>query len=400
MTASALTVEPSSTRWSAVLLIVCAGIVTALQVGKAAIAAPLLQSDLGIGLAAIGWLTGIFAVLGLAGGIPTGALVASFGGRRLLIMGLLTTVFGAGFGAVVSGLSGLLLARVVEGAGFLLVTVAAPSILSQVAKPSDRDVAFALWSCFMPVGMAIAMLTGPMFDDWRTIWWASCLLTLIICLLVPLMVPVDDEHRPWSWRKLKTDTMSVFHARVPVALAGMLALYSLMFFALFSFLPVLLMEQMDVSHQTAGLLSALASAVNVLGNLAAGLLLSRGVSRAVLLAGASITMGVVSFGIFLPLLPAAATFALCMLFSAVGGLIPATILSSAPIVAPTAGLVPVVLGLIIQGNNLGQILGPTAVGSAIERFGWSSAAYAVAGAALVATALVAAFGKRIKQMPE
>jgi predicted MFS family arabinose efflux permease len=169
-----------------------------------------------------------------------------------------------------------------------------------------------------------------------------------------------------------------------------------MFFALFSFLPVLLMEQMDVSHQTAGLLSALASAVNVLGNLAAGLLLSRGVSRAVLLAGASITMGVVSFGIFLPLLPAAATFALCMLFSAVGGLIPATILSSAPIVAPTAGLVPVVLGLIIQGNNLGQILGPMAVGSAIERFGWSSAAYAVAGAALVATALVAVFGKRIK----
>ncbi|MHA7776330.1 MFS transporter [Roseibium sp. M-1] len=234
MTASAFTLEPPRTRWLAVFVIVGAGIVTALQVGKAAIAAPLLQSDLGIGLVAIGWLTGIFAVLGLVGGIPTGALAASFGGRRLLIIGLLTTVFGSGLGAVVSGMSGLLLARVIEGAGFLLVTVAAPSILSRVAKSSDRDLAFALWSCFMPVGMAIAMLTGPLFGDWRMIWWTSCLLTLIICVLVPWVVPVDDQRHPWSWRKLQSDTVSVFHAGVPVALAGTFALYSLMFFLLCS----------------------------------------------------------------------------------------------------------------------------------------------------------------------
>ena len=40
------------------------GVVAALHLGKAAIATPLLQADLGVDLAGAGWLTGIFAVLG------------------------------------------------------------------------------------------------------------------------------------------------------------------------------------------------------------------------------------------------------------------------------------------------------------------------------------------------
>ena len=288
-------------------------------------------------------LPGIFAVLGLVGGIPTGALVASFGGRRILILGLLTTILGAALGAVAASLVPLLLSRVVEGAGFLLITVAAPSILAQVTGPSHRDLAFALWSCFMPVGMAVAMLAGPLFGSWLAIWWTSGGLALLVCLLVPLVIPLTGAWQRWSWRSLNTAALDVFRAREPVLLAAMFALYSLMFFALFSFLPVLLMERMEVTHSSAGLLSALATAANILGNLAAGVLLSRGTARATLLAGASLTMGLASLGIFLPVLPDTATFMLCVVFSAVGGLIPAALLSAAPIAAPTAGLVPVVL---------------------------------------------------------
>lgn len=378
------TSEPISTDWASVYLIVSAGIVAALQVGKAVIAAPMLQTDLGIGLAGIGWLTGVFAVLGLIGGIPTGALVGSLGSRRILSLGLLTTTIGAAYGAVATPLPALLLSRVVEGAGFLLITVAAPSILAQVTKRSDRDFAFALWSCFMPAGMAIAMLAGPLFDSWRTVWWTSCGIALVVWLLVPVVIPLTGERQAWSWLNLSQHAIHVFKAREPVVLAAMFALYSLMFFALFSFLPVLLMERMDVTHRSAGLLSALATAANILGNLAAGVLLSRGVKRSALLVGASLTMGITSLGIFLPVLPDTATFILCVVFSAVGGLIPATVLSAAPIAAPVVGLVPVVLGLIIQGNNLGQIIGPIAIGSAIQAYGWDSAAFLVACAALTA----------------
>ncbi|WP_339526066.1 MFS transporter [Pseudomonas sp. EA_35y_Pfl2_R111] len=383
----------TSTRWSSVLLLVSAGTVAAVQVGKAVIAAPVLQADLGISLADIGWLTGIFALLGLIGGIPTGALAASFGSRRILLIGLLTTILGAACGAVATGLPALLLSRIIEGAGFLMITVAAPSLLAQVTERADRDFAFALWSCFMPAGIALAMLAGPLFESWRVLWWASGGLALLVYLLVWLIIPNSGERQAWSWRSLKANSITVLSARAPVVLAVMFALYGLMFFALFSFLPVLLMERMEVSHRSAGLLSALATAANILGNLAAGVLLSRGITRASLLVGASLTMGLTSLGIFLSLLPDTGTFMLCVVFSAVGGLIPAALLSAAPLVAPTAGLVPVVLGLIIQGNNLGQIIGPIAVGSAIQAFGWSSAAVLVAAASLVAVAVALTIGR-------
>lgn len=376
------------TNWAAVLVIVGSGIAAALQVGKAAIAAPMLQNDLGIGLTAIGWLAGIFALIGLVGGIPAGAFVARFGARRMLVIGLSVTAVGGALGAVMSGLPSLLVGRVIEGAGFLLVTVAAPSLLGEVARPADRDLAFALWSCFMPVGMATAMLAGPLFEDWRAMWWASSALALTICVTAPLLIPASEQGQPISLSSLRRDTLVVLSDRRAVGLSITFALYSLMFFAVFSFLPVLLMERLGVTHQTAGLLSALVSAVNVFGNLAAGLLVSNGLNRQVLLTVACLIMGLASLGIFLPVLPDSAAFALCLVFSAVGGVIPATLLSSAPMVAPAAGLVPVVLGLIVQGNNLGQILGPTAIGAALDRFGWESATYIVAAAALTASIVV------------
>lgn len=389
----------TSTHWAGVLVIIGSGVAVALQVGKPAIAAPMLQDELGIGLTAIGWLTGIFALIGLGGGIPTGAFVAHFGARRILIIGLLVTVAGAAHGAALPGLVNLFAGRIIEGAGFLLVTVAAPSLIEEVARPADRDLAFALWSCFMPVGMAAAMLIGPLFGDWRTMWWASGALALAICLTVPLVSPASGQGPSMSRRSLRRDTMTVASDRGALGLAITVALYSLMFFAVFSFLPVLLMERLQVTHQTAGLLGALASAVNVIGNLTAGLLLSRGFSRPVLLIAAYLIMGLTSFGIFLPVFPDNPAFFLCLLFSAVGGVIPAILLSSAPIVAPAAGLVPIVLGLIVQGNNLGQILGPTAIGSALDRFGWESAASIVAGSALIAVLVVASTLWRIGAKP-
>ncbi|MCV9940548.1 hypothetical protein OIU35_29710 [Boseaceae bacterium BT-24-1] len=165
-----------------------------------------------------------------------------------------------------------------------------------------------------------------------------------------------------------------------------------MFFALFSFLPVLLMQRMQVSLATAGVLGALASAVNIIGNLAAGMLLVRGVSRIGLIVFASLVMGLSALGIFLGLLPDSATFLLCVLFSMVGGIIPATLLSSAPVLAPTAALTPVVVGLLMQGSNLGQVVGPVAIGGVIEALGWPAAAGLVGGAAVLA--ILTALGLR------
>lgn len=239
----------------------------------------------------------------------------------------------------------------------------------------------------MPAGMAIAMLAGPFFLGWREFWWANVALILVIAAAVPLLIPADRGEGTIA-TDLGAGIATTLRSRAPLALAAGSALYSLMFFALFSFLPMLLMQRMGLSHHAAGSLSALASAVNITGNLAAGLLLSRGVGRVTLLVVGNLIIGLTGLLIFLPILPDSAVLLMCLLFSTVGGLVPATILSSAPMAARAAPLIPIVLGLIIQGNNLGQIIGPVVVSGAIQSHGWPAAA-AIVGAAALLAAIVA-----------
>ncbi|EFF74868.1 transporter, major facilitator family protein [Achromobacter piechaudii ATCC 43553] len=372
------------TRWAGVLAIVGAGVVASLQVGKVIIAAPLLRQDMGLDLASIGTLTAVFSILGVLGGIAAGGVIARFGARRMLLLGLLATALGTALGAMAPGYAWLLASRVIEGLGFLMITVAGPAALQRLVSASGRDFAFALWSCYMPTGMAIAMLASQAFDRWQAVWWCAGAAVVVSLVSVAALLPAGQATNPapLSWRGMRQDTVDTLGARSPVLLALSFTLYSLMFFALFTFLPVLLMDQLGLTLAQAGLYSGIASAANIIGNLSAGVLLARGWRRSTLIACASVTMGLVALLIFRSVLPAMPTFLLCVLFSAVGGLIPATLLGTAPLVAPRPALSAASVGLVMQGSNLGQVIGPVTVGGVIDRFGWGAASYIVLAAGL------------------
>lgn len=378
----------SRTNWPAVALVVASGIVAALQVGKVAIALPALRTELALDLGAAGWVMGVFALLGVVGGIPAGAAVNRFGDRRLLVLGLFALAIGSAWGASAEGLRMLLASRVLEGAGFLLVLVAAPAVLQRVCAPQHRDLCFAIWSTFMPAGIALALLVGPAWTGWRGLWLANAVLAAAMALSVLAGVrraPPATQSQPWAG--LARDARATAASRGPLLLALAFAAYALQYFALISFLPVLLVERMAVSVAAAGALSALVSAVNILGNLAAGVLLSRGLPRWVPIAVAGAVMGLAGVGIFLPATPDGVVFLLCLVFSGVGGMLPATVLGSTMQMAPQPRLGPIALGLAIQGNNLGQLLGPVAVGAAVAAAGWPAAAVLVGAGGLAAVAM-------------
>lgn len=391
-TSAACTPTPQSRCWLLVGVVVWSGVVTAIHAGKAAVATPLLQKDLGLDLAAAGWLTGIFAVLGLIGGIPAGSLVARIGDRSILLLGLALVAAGSAIGAGAPSPAALLASRVLEGLGFLFVTVAGPAILSRAIHSERRDTALALWSCFMPAGLALAMLVGPMFSEWRALWWGSAGLAAFTMAAGRLVVTAPPKRVSASWKRVISDSARVLVSKGPVLMAACFALYNLLFFALFSFLPALLMERLTIPHSTAGLLSALATGTNIVGNVAAGYLVAHGARRSMLLVSAFVVMGLSGPCIFLDVFGEMPSFLLCILFAGIAGLIPATLISSAPFLAPTPTLTPVVMGLLMQGSNLGQVVGPVAVGGAVEAYGWAAAAGIVLISAL--TAALAAAGTR------
>ncbi|MDR6887764.1 MULTISPECIES: MFS transporter [Variovorax] len=381
----------SSTHWRGVALVVAAGVVASLQVGKVAIAVPELRADFGLDLSMVGWLMAMFSLLGVAGAVPVGAWVARAGDRRLVVAGLLAIAAGSTAGALAGGVAVLLAGRIVEGLGFVLITIAGPSVLQRMVSPGGKDLAFAIWSCFMPTGIAIALFSGSLLDGWRGFWLGNAALAALLALLLLLGVPrsVGGSAAPVSWHSMARDAADTAKAGAPALIAASFVIYSLQFFALFSFLPVLLIERMGVDMAAAGSLSAVACCVNVAGNLVAGVLLKRGVARWLLAAVASASMGLSAIGIFLPVLGAVPAFLLCLVFSGAGGLLPATLIGTSPIVAPSARLVPISMGLLMLGSNLGQMIGPLIVGGAVDLLGWPAAAVivAVAGAMGVLLAL-------------
>lgn len=238
----------------------------------------------------------------------------------------------------------------------------------------------------MPAGMAIAMLTGPVFADWQAIWWSNGLLTLASLALVFLAVS-PSPATPGGDTTFRSDAAETLTSRGPMLLFVLFSLYSLMSFTLSSFLPILLIERLHVSLGTVGLLSAVITLVNVIGNLAAGHLLTRGFARGRLVASAALLTGVFGLWIFLSQSGGHLVLWLCILFSAIGGLIPATLISSVPILSPRPALAPMAMGLLMQGSNLGQLIGPVAVGTAIELYGWTSGAAFIGGSALLCIVL-------------
>ncbi|KSR43745.1 MFS transporter [Pseudomonas aeruginosa] len=384
------------TQAMAVANLIFAGIAAALHVGKASIALPSLQQDFGGDLAALGWIMSAFPFVGVFGGIAAGILVRRWGDRRLLAIGLAILGGASLLGASMTDFAWLLGTRFVEGLGFLIVVVAAPAVLYRITAESRRSLVFGLWSTFMAGGIALSMLVGPLLADWRADWLASALPVLLAAALLFVTVPAAAGGTAGGQR----GGLGVLLRNPAISLLALsFSVYNLQFFALMTFLPVFLMQRLGVPLETAGLVGAAIVAANALGNLAAGVVLSRGVRPGVLLALTAVLMGVTGAAFFHAATPASLAVGLGFVFSAVAGMLPTTTLASAPLASPTPALTPLAIGWVMQGNYLGQVVGPLLIGLIVSRFDWSGAIGLMLGAGVAGAALGVCLLRTLGNLP-
>jgi MFS family permease len=380
-----------TTQWLAIANVVFAGIAVALHVGKATIALPELQREFGRSLESLSWIISAFPFIGVFGGIAAGQLVRRWGDRRLLSLGLVIVSLASFAGATQHDFTGLIATRVIEGIGFVIVVVAAPTVLTRLVAPQQRNLVFSIWSTFMPAGMAISLFFGPHFAGWQQSWIAGGILTLLAALLLPFTTPRGVLTTATATTlRLRQALLSIIRARQPLLLALIFTTYNLQFFAVMAFLPIFLMQRIGLTLVAAGGVSAAVIAVNILGNLFAGVLLSRGVKARNLLAIASLMMGLAGASVFLSVTPNAMLIPLCLLFSAIGGMLPATILAATPATAPEPTLIPLSLGLVMQGIYLGQVIGPIVLSTLVAYAGWTAPSVLVFAAAVLGSTMALA----------
>ncbi|HEY1152984.1 MAG TPA: MFS transporter [Pseudolabrys sp.] len=353
-----------------------AGVICAFQVGKAAIAVPLVRHDLNLSLSFASWLVSAYAALGALAGLAIGIGVTRVSPRAVAIGGMALLGVASCLGATATSGEWLLVTRVIEGFGFIPAVIAMPSLIRAVSAQRDDDVVMSIWSSYVPIGMVIIMLAGPWVaaGGWRLLWLGNGVLAILYAGVLALVAPrVPVRSQSGSRRSALDNARDVLRLRGPVLLALSFCLYTIHYHALVGLMPTLMIDRLGLSITTAGALVALTIFFNAVGNLSAGWLNRIGIPPWMLLAIAFVLMATMSLGIFSPYAPAALVAALACISIGFSGVVPGSVFVCAPAYTPRPELLSVTLGVIVQASTIGQFLGPAALGGWADNFGWSSA---------------------------
>lgn len=363
-------------------VVLIAGIVAAFHIGKLAPAIPVLQAEMGISLVEAGLLLSLVQFVGMSSGVFWGFAVGRIGLRRAVLTGLSLLTVGSFLGGFSTGSTMMLLLRVVEGLGFVLVVLSGPGLMRALVPPERLNLSIGWWGTFMGLGAGGAMFLGPLlleYFDWHIWWWASAVLTLATLIWVRGQIsPAVDQKPEGSVQagllsQLFENLGQVLRKQSPWLLAIMFAAYSGQWLAVIGFLPTIYAEA-GISGIWIALLTALVAMINAAGNVLGGRLLHRGLGAERLIMLVFVLMGCMTWIAYSPLFVGLVwlQFAAVLSFSGVGGIIPAVLFAVAVQRAPRPDLVPTTIGWVQQMSAFGQLSTPPLFAwVAVQMGGWS-----------------------------
>lgn len=373
--------------WFRILTLWLLGILAAAQFAKMSIIAPILRTQLGLSLSQLGWLISLLEVGGGLFGLISGLTLARYGVRRFLLIGLVILSAMSLVEALTAAPFILFAARAIEGIGYVLVIIAAPTAIAATPDDGVRGRALALWSTFVPVGIAVGgavtgLAVGMLGARGVMLFWA-----VVLAAAVPVTrrFAVADTQRS--------------RIRFPAAAAWVstfgFGLYTIFISVLTMLLPSFLIDRSGATVAEAAMVTALAS-LGALPGTAVAIWLMREKSldrRRTVLCSTLALIATVPLVLFLyqdmtTTLPGAGTIA--VLAVTISGLAPPLLFARLPTLAgatsPDDPRIATANGLITQFGAGGALVGPPLGGLIVGIWGWS--ALGVVTAALVVAMLV------------
>ncbi|MDR5832279.1 MFS transporter [Caballeronia sp. LP006] len=318
-----------------------------------------------------GWVISIPSLITAIFALFAGWLVDRIGDKRVIVVGS-AFAFVGNIGVFFSHeLTMLFISRLLEGVGYLSLTVGAVTLIMRTTSGTRRSIALGLWTSHTAVGIGLTLsIVAPLAqrgDMWRWAFGGHAVLMGVLTLaafLLPAKQGATHDRR-------LSDIWLVLRSRTPYKLALASGSSAFIQTGVMAALTVYLATRFQISIASAAGIGTLAEVFVAIACLSVGHLLKAGAGvRTLALVGGTVMLagGVVLY------LPATsligASIAVCA-FSAGVGTVIGTIWTLLPSAAPTPATLGATSGLVSQATYLGVLLGPPAIFATFYDGGWS-----------------------------
>ena len=348
--------------------IVCCGIVGAMNLAKLAPCMGKLIDYFNISLSISGLLGAIFSILMIFTGLITGIFISKYGPRLAMLLGLFISLIGGLAPVFYPVLSVLMIGRIFEGYGFLLINLSAPVLLTLHTNDHNRGRIMGIWGSFMPAGNALIILLAPLIysiSAWWLLWGVSSSFAAIILFFAFFMIPSDPKQFKYKFpHKLSLIVVQTLK-KGSVAVIGLtFACHSLIFLGNMQFLSYYFEKILGYAPTFSYLATASYCLISFLGHLFCGFLLNNGYKPKNLLSFAFVTAGLFVaffFGVFDVFLSSKIDTTLrlgsILLAAFFMGLTPPTIFYLVSYINPPSRITPINYGYMVQFQAIGIFSG-------------------------------------------
>ncbi|MGB3408722.1 MAG: MFS transporter [Jannaschia sp.] len=352
------------------------------QFQSVAALSPTLIEDIGLSIADIGLLIGIYLAPGVVVAIPGATISARFGDKRVVALSMVMMLLGMALMAAVSGWPAMVVGRVLAGAGGVVLNVVMTKMVVDWFAGREISTAMAIFINSWPVGIAVALLTLPGIAAAGGLPAAWLAVSAMIGVTLALFVAV---YRPAPGAAPASPTITA--RRFPVAAllfaALVWALYNTALAMVFGFGPAYLAER-GASPESAGVTISLFMVVFAVAVPLGGVIADRSGRRDTVIA-----VSLVTFSALIPLLMVLPLAAAPALLLAVGFLFG---LGAGPMVGLPANVLTAeartfAMGVYFTIYYGWMMIAPSLIGTVADRYGTVAVAM-IGGAAMSALALL------------
>lgn len=177
--------------WAVVFVVFMAGFCMPANMGETMWVAPLVMEGLGFGPDVLGWVNGVFYILGAVIAFPAASFIRRLGIRWSVTIALLCGIVGNLIGIFSPNVGILMVSRIIQGAGFGLMGVIGVAAITPWFPAERRGLPLGVWAMWVAAANAIT----PMLDtaiaeqtgSYLNVWWfffAFDIVVLVLFLLV------------------------------------------------------------------------------------------------------------------------------------------------------------------------------------------------------------------------